>query len=171
MAGTFEKLMQIQARAADPEREQPQQPRKQEAAAASPGASTDQKESILQALAEGSSTGALALCIQAIGAGDPAFTEKAVQLMKPASTGEAWRMAFKTYDRHRERIRAVAAADEPSEAAIPVFQEAGQECARIYNVGGNIAQEMAMAVYEALNRDYKDAVSLRNAPSSRSGVL
>lgn len=171
MVGTFEKLMQIQAKAADPVREQPQQLRKKEAAAASPGASTDQKESILQALAVGSSTGALALCIQVIGAGDPAFTEKAVQLMKPASTGEAWRMAFKTYDRQRERIQVAAAADEPSEAAIPVFQEAGQECARIYNVGGNIAQEMAMAVYEALNRDYKDTVSLRNAPSSRSGVL
>ena len=115
--------------------------------------------------------GALALCIQAIGAGDPAFTEKAVSLMKPASTGEAWRMAFKTYDRHRERIRAAAAANEPSEAAIPVFQEAGQECARIYNVGGSIAHEMAMAVYEALNRDYKAAVSLGNALSSRSGDL
>lgn len=171
MAGTFEKLMQIQARAADPEREQPQQPRKQEAAAVSPGASTDQKESILQALAAGSSTAALALCIQAIGAGDPAFTEKAVQLMKPASTGEAWRMAFKTYDRHRERILAAAAADEPSVAAIPVFQEAGQECARIYNVGGSIAHEMAMAVYEALNRDYKAAISPGNAPSSLSGAL
>lgn len=171
MTGTFEKLMQIQARATDTEREQLQHPRKQEAAVASPVASTDQKESILQALAAGSSTGALALCIQAIGAGDPAFTEKAVQLMKPAPTGEAWRMAFKTYDRHRERIHAAAAADEPSEAAIPVFQEAGQECARIYNVGGNIAQEMAMAIYEALNRDYKDAVSLRKAPSSRFGVL
>lgn len=170
MAGTLDRLMQIQARAAAPA-EVAQKPDKTPTTKDTGKASNEAKESILQALAAGSTTGALALCIQAIGAGDPAFTEKAVQLMQPASTGEAWRMAFKTYDRHKGRIQAAAAADEPSDAAIPVFQEAGQECARIFNVGGNIAQEMAMAVYEALNRDYKDAVSLRNAPSSRSGVL
>ena len=47
-----------------------------------------------------------------------------------------------------------------------VMQNRADYGRRWYRVG-----KREMAVYEALNRDYKDAVSLKNAPSSLSGVL
>lgn len=153
MAGTLDKLMQIQARAAAPAQNltKPDFPLQK----ISSEASTDQKETILQALSAGSSTGALALSLQAIGAGDPAFLEKATQLMQPATPGEEWRMAYKTFSRYCGAIEAAAASADPAEAALPVFQAAGLECSAIYNTGSVIARELALAVLEALDKTYK----------------
>lgn len=161
MAGTLDRLMQIQARAAAPAQEAPKTDKNQHKPTRNDTAqaSTEQKESILQALSAGSTTGALALSLQAIGAGDPAFLERATQLMQPAAPGEAWRMAFRTFEKRSQEIERAAAQADPAEAALPVFQAAAQECAAIYNTGSIIAQEIAMAVYEALDKTYKKGIS------------
>ncbi len=107
---------------------------------------------ILSALEAGSLTGALALCLVELGREDPHFTQEATALLRPAAPDEAWRMAYRTYTRHRERILAAACA--PPEDTIPLFQAAAQDSSAIYNIGGSMARKLAVAVCEALEEEY-----------------
>lgn len=157
MAGTLDRFMQIQARAAAPAQEAQKTDRNQHKPTQNRTVQdeTEQKYRILQALSAGSTTGALTLSLQAIGAGDPDFMEKAEALMRPATPGEAWRMAFRTFEKHSQEIERAAAQADQAEAALHVFQAAAQDCSAIYNTGSIIAKELAMAVCEALGKTYK----------------
>ena len=151
MTGTLDRLMQIQSKAAEPDTN-----RQESTRTYGEMMLAEQKEGIIKALAAGSTTGALTLALQAVGAGDAAFLEKAAKYMKPAAPGEAWRMAYRTFERHAEQIARAAAQSDPVEAALPVFQSAARECAAIYNVGGIAAQELAMAVYSCISRSFSE---------------
>lgn len=56
-----------------------------------------------------------------------------------------WRRAFTIYEQHAARLQ--------QEDAVAVFQQAAQECARLYNIGSPLAQELALAVYNTLSRE------------------
>ena len=70
----------------------------------------------------------------------------------PASIKAVWRTAFTIYEQHTARLQ--------QEDAVVVFQDAAQACARLYSIGSPLAQELAMAVYEALSKEYKAAASV-----------
>lgn len=119
------------------------------------------KQEILMALEMGATTKALSLALSALGRDDSVFMGKAAQHMRPASTDEAWRMAYRTYSRYRERIPSVVSG--MAEDAVELFAAASQECSEIYNIGGNMAHELACAVCEALSKEYNTAVDAQNA--------
>ena len=75
--------------------------------------------------------------------------EEAEVPWEPASVKAVWRTAFTIYERHTTRLQA-------QEDAVAVFQDAAQACARLYNIGSPLAQELALAVYEALDQAYHE---------------
>ena len=156
MSGIHDRLNEIRAKAAG----QPP-PARPDPPPAAPDLS-QQKATILRALEAGSQTGALALALQAVGGDDPAFMEKARQLLQHSDPGEAWRMAFKAYEKYAPQLVEAAGSADPS-AAVAVFQEAGRICALIYNGGSVIAQAVSMAVFEALEKTYKEASEEKRA--------
>lgn len=119
---------------------------------------------ILQALEAGASTQALTLSLQLLGKENPSFLSRAMKLLRPATPDEAWRMAYRTYTRHRKRI--LAAASLPPEDAIPLFQAAAQDCSAIYNIGGSMARKLALAVCEALEEEYTAVRRQADPPSA-----
>ena len=78
--------------------------------------------------------------------------EEAEVPWEPASIKAVWRTAFTIYEQHTARLQ--------QEDAVVVFQDAAQACARLYSIGSPLAQELAMAVYEALSKEYKAAASV-----------
>lgn len=78
--------------------------------------------------------------------------EEAEVPWEPASIKAVWRTAFTIYEQHTVRLQ--------QENAVVVFQDAAQACARLYSIGSPLAQELAMAVYEALSKEYKAAASV-----------
>ena len=78
--------------------------------------------------------------------------EEAEVPWEPASVKAVWRTAFTIYEQHTARLQ--------QEDAVVVFQDAAQACARLYSIGSPLAQELAMAVYEALSKEYKAAASV-----------
>lgn len=79
--------------------------------------------------------------------------EEAEVPWEPASIKAVWRMAFTIHEQHTARLQA-------QEDAVAVFQDAAQACARLYNIGSPLAQGLALAVYEALSKEHKDAASV-----------
>ena len=75
--------------------------------------------------------------------------EEAEVPWEPASVKAVWRTAFTIYERHTTRLQA-------QEDAVAVFQDAAQACARLYSIGSPLAQELALAVYEALDQAYHE---------------
>lgn len=113
---------------------------------------------ILVALEKGASSYALTLCLQAIAdlAGDPSFAAEAVPLAKPAQTGEEWKRAYKTYSRYAPQIIDAGRRND-LDAACDLFGRAAQEVSEIYsciNPGDPMAEQLSLAVYEALSRLY-----------------
>lgn len=78
--------------------------------------------------------------------------EEAEVPWEPASIKAVWRTALTIYEQHTARLQ--------QEDAVVVFQDAAQACARLYSIGSPLAQELAMAVYEALSKEYKAAASV-----------
>ena len=78
--------------------------------------------------------------------------EEAEVPWEPASIKAVWRTAFTLYEQHTARLQ--------QEDAVVVFQDAAQACARLYSFGSPLAQELAMAVYKALSKEYKAAASV-----------
>lgn len=78
--------------------------------------------------------------------------EEAEEPWEPASIKAVWRTAFTIYEQHTARLQ--------QEDAVAVFQDAAQACARLYNIGSPLAQGLALAVYEALSKEHKDAASV-----------
>ena len=78
--------------------------------------------------------------------------EAEVPWAEPVSVKAVWRTAFTIYEQHTARLQ--------QEDAVVVFQDAAQACARLYSIGSPLAQELAMAVYEALSKEYKAAASV-----------
>ncbi|MGN1307368.1 MAG: hypothetical protein ACI4V3_06845 [Faecousia sp.] len=113
---------------------------------------------ILAALEKGASSYALTLCLQAIAdlAGDPSFAAEALPLAKPAQTGEEWKRAYKTYVRYAPQIIDAGRRND-LDAACDLFSRAAQEVSEIYsdiNPGDPMAEQLSIAVYEALSRLY-----------------
>lgn len=113
---------------------------------------------IIAALEKGASSYALTLCLQAIAvlAGDPSFAAEAVPLAKPAQTGEEWKRAYKTYARYAPQIIDAGRRND-LDAACDLFGRAAQEVSEIYsgiNAGDPMAEQLSLAVYEALSRLY-----------------
>ena len=75
--------------------------------------------------------------------------EEAEVPWEPASIKAVWRTAFTIYERHTTRLHA-------QEDAVAVLQDAAQACARLYHIGSPLAQELALAVYEALDQAYHE---------------
>lgn len=75
--------------------------------------------------------------------------EEAEVPWEPVSVKAVWRTAFTIYEQHAARLQ--------QEDAVVVFQDAAQACARLYSIGSPLAQELAMAVYEALSKEHKAA--------------
>ena len=74
--------------------------------------------------------------------------EEAEVPWEPASVKAVWRTAFTIYEQHTARLQ--------QEDAVVVFQDAAQACARLYSIGSPLAQELALAVYEALDQAYHE---------------
>lgn len=113
---------------------------------------------ILAALEKGASSYALTLCLQAIAdlTGDQSFAAEAVPLAKPTKTGEEWKRAYKTYARYAPQIIDAGHRND-LDAACDLFERAAQEVSEIYsgiNAGDPMAEQLSLAVYEALSRLY-----------------
>lgn len=114
------------------------------------------RSEIIAALEKGATSYALTLSLQALSllANDPSFDAEAGRLVKPAQTGEEWKRAFKTYSRYAEQI-AEAGRKQDADAACELFSRAAQEVGDIYSSiapGDPMAEQLALAVYEALSR-------------------
>lgn len=112
---------------------------------------------IIAALEQGASSRALILCLQAVSAlsGDPSFAVEAIPLAKPVQTGEAWKRAYRTYSRYAQKIIDAGRRND-LDAACDLFSDAAQEVGGICseNPGDPIAEQLAIAVYEALSQLY-----------------
>lgn len=113
---------------------------------------------ILAALEKGASSYALTLCLQAIAdlTGDQSFADEAVPLAKPTKTGEEWKRAYKTYVRYAPQVIDAGHRND-LDAACDLFGRAAQEVSEIYsgiNAGDPMAEQLSLAVYEALSRLY-----------------
>lgn len=113
---------------------------------------------IIAALEKGAASYALTLALQALAdlAADPGFATEAVPLAKPTKTGEEWKRAYKTYTRYAPQIIDAGRRND-NDAACDLFGGAAQEVGEIYssvNPGDPMAEQLALAVYEALSRLY-----------------
>lgn len=113
---------------------------------------------ILAALERGAVSQALPLALQALAdvTGDRAFAAEALPLVKPANTGEEWKRAFKTYSRYAPQVIDASSRND-TDAACDLFGGAAQEAGEIYSgivAGDPMAEELALAVYDALARLY-----------------
>lgn len=117
------------------------------------------RDEILACLDRGATTDALRLSLQAIGSltNDPSFWIEAGGKIAPAKPGEAWRRAYKVYSLHAQKIREAGSALD-HDAAAEEFSAAATDTCQIYTLDSDeteIAQELASAVYNALNRIYE----------------
>lgn len=116
------------------------------------------REEILAALEQGATSRALTLALQALAdlASDPSFADVAIPLTKAADPGEAWKRAYKTYTRYAPQIIAAGHRND-LDAACDLFGRAAQEVSEIYSgidTGDPMAEQLSLAVYEALSRLY-----------------
>lgn len=116
------------------------------------------RDEILSALKRGASGEALTLSLQAVSAlaNDPAFGSEAVALARPVQPGEEWKRAFKTYQRYAQRVIDTGRAGNAEEAC-KLFADAAKEVSEIYSCVtpfDPMAEQLAMAVYEALTQLY-----------------
>lgn len=113
---------------------------------------------IIAALQKGATSYALTLSLQALAdlTHDPGFASEAVPLAKPSATGEEWKRAYKTYARYAPQLIDVGRRND-NDAACDLFAGASHEVSEIYsatNPGDPMAEQLALAVYEALSRCY-----------------
>lgn len=113
---------------------------------------------ILAALERGAVSQALPLALQALAdvTGDRAFAAEALPLVKPANTGEEWKRAFKTYSRYAPQVIDASSRGD-TDTACDLFGGAAREAGEIFSgiiPGDPMAEELALAVYDALSRLY-----------------
>lgn len=113
---------------------------------------------IIAALQKGATSYALTLSLQALAdlTHDPGFASEAVPLAKQAKTGEEWRRAYKTYTRYAPLLTDAGRRDD-NDAACDLSDAALKEVSEIYSIinpGDPMAEQLALAVYEALSRCY-----------------
>lgn len=116
------------------------------------------RSEIIAALQKGAASYALTLSLQALAdlTHDPGFAAEAVPLAKPTKTGEEWKRAYKTYARYAPQLNDAGRRND-NDAACDLFTGASQEVSEIYsatNPGDPMAEQLALAVYEALSRCY-----------------